>query len=131
MLKNLILVLASTQAHRLNHHHYNLVQSQGIDSGDLMSGRHWKKSWPEGFDDSTDDDSIINLGHDALGRTKKPPVQKVTYEFKLDEDILDSQRHLKKTEETREQEFGVEGYQDRGRAIINSSSDKAIKGKVL
>ena len=97
----------------------------------MMSGRHWKKSWPEGFDDSTDDDAIMNLGADALGRTKKAPIEKVKYDWKLDDDIIDSQKHLKKTEETLEHEFEVTGYQDRGRAIINSSSDKAIKGKYL
>ena len=124
------ILIASVSAHRL-HHHHSFVQSQGIDESDLLSGRHWGKSWPEGFDDSTDDDKTMNIGHDALGRTEQPPVDKVKYEWRLDDDILDSQRHLKKTEEKVEHEFGQDGYQDRGRAIINSSSDKAIKGKYL
>ena len=75
-----------------------------------MKGSHWRKSWPEGVDDATDDDSTMNIGDDALPRTKKKPVERVTYDFTLEDDILDSQKHLKKTEDNLGREFGKDGF---------------------
>ena len=131
MFKNIVLAIGFVCAHRLHHHPHSLIQQYGIDHSELMSGSHWRKSWPEGIDDSTDDGAVMNIGNDAPRRTEKAEPERVKYDFTLEDEILDSQRHLKKTEEGLGKEFGKDGYQDRGYAIINSSSDKRVKSRYL
>ena len=36
------------------------VQLEGVPKKELMKGAHWRKAWPEGVDDSTDDENVMN-----------------------------------------------------------------------
>ena len=125
------MALGLVSAHRLHHHHHhnNLVQQRGIDEEDLMAGAHWRKPWPEGIDDSTDDHKILHLPEEIPPHLREQPREK--FEWKLDEDIIDSQRHLKSTEENLGTDFGEKGYQDRGYHILNSAGANFIKSKYL
>ena len=131
-------LVASASAHRLHHHSHHThdlvgVQSQGIAGSELMDGAHWRKAWPEGIDDATGDDQIMNIGN-ALRRTESPPVKRVTYPFELEDDIKDSQRHLKEVEATGGQEFGEtdkSAYLDRGYNILNAGGPVKMKSIYL
>jgi hypothetical protein len=43
----------------------------------LWEGNHWRKPWPYGIDDATNDDTIMNLKAPA----KPEPIPHVWYEF--------------------------------------------------
>ena len=49
------------------------VQLEGVPKKELMKGSHWRKAWPEGTDDSTDDDNILNWMRKRKG--PDPPIQ--------------------------------------------------------
>ena len=91
MLKNLVvLAIVSTGANA------SLLQQKvgGIDKDDLMQNQksHWQKNWPQGdTDDGTNDEDVMNMSGKDLKKKKKDAV---TYPWKLDSDIVDSQNHL-------------------------------------
>ena len=35
------------------------VKLEGVPKKELMKGSHWRKAWPEGVDDSTNDDNVM------------------------------------------------------------------------
>ena len=45
-----------------------MVDANGINESELMSGAHWRKSWPEGVDDGSGDADVLDFG-----TTRKPP----------------------------------------------------------
>ena len=49
------------------------VQLEGVPKKELMKGSHWRKAWPEGTDDSTDDENILNWMRKRKG--PDPPIQ--------------------------------------------------------
>ena len=118
MFKNLSLSLAvialatsGADAHRHHHHLRNVNYVGGIDKDDLMQNQasHWRKNWPQGDTDNGDnDEDVLNLKGDPRKAKKKPDVY--TYPWKLDSDIVDSQKHLDDVQGTLKREFGVEGY---------------------
>ena len=133
-----LLLVAVVSGHRHHPHHthlHDLVQSQafGIDKDDLMSGAHWRKSYPEGIvDDSTDDDTILSKWTKKR-RTEKDAVKRVTYPFELDDDIKDSQRHMGEAETSVGQTFGENdknAYLDRGTNIINAGGPVKTKNPI-
>ena len=73
-LASLIILLASVQTKQLkrlifdDNGNYALVQANGINESELMSGAHWRKSWPEGVDDGSGDAEVMDFG-----TTRKPP----------------------------------------------------------
>ena len=64
----LLLAIVSGEAYAKHHSQHrsiqNLVQSssRGIDKKHLQPDRHWNLPWPQGIDDSTDDDKIMLPG---------------------------------------------------------------------
>ena len=131
---SLVVIATISGADARHHHHHRLANSNlvgGIDKDDLMQNQasHWKKSWPQGdTDNGENDEDVMNLKGDPRKAKKKPDVY--TYPWKLDSDVVDSQKHLKDTEGLLKKDFGVEGYQDRGLGILNSG-DKHIKSWYL
>ena len=73
-LASLIILLASVQTKQLrrliydDEGNYAMVDANGINESDLMSGAHWRKSWPEGVDDGSGDADVLDFG-----TTRKPP----------------------------------------------------------
>ena len=124
----LALLTESSEARHHHHHNHELVSLQGIDKKELMSGAHWRKSWPEGVDDGDDDDLVMHLK--GKGRKWKKPDPVLKYEWNLDPEVVDSAKHLEDVESAMSQKLSAEGYQDRGRAILNSG-DRAIKSPYL
>ena len=49
------------------------VQLEGVPKKELMKGSHWRKPWPEGVDDSTDDENVMNWMRKRKG--PDPPIQ--------------------------------------------------------
>ena len=49
------------------------VKLEGVPKGDLMKGSHWRKAWPEGTDDSTNDEDVLNWMRKRKG--PEPPIQ--------------------------------------------------------
>ena len=119
MFKNLSLSLVviatiSGADARHHHHHHRIANANlvgGIDKDDLMQNQksHWKKNWPQGDTDNGDnDEDVMNLAGEPRKAKKSPDVY--TYPWKLDNDIVDSQKHLDDTEGVMKKKFGVEGY---------------------
>ena len=73
-------VLGAVEARHHHHHHNNLLQTgvEGIDKKTLHPDQHWRKKWPQGLDDSTDDDKILNWM-----RTPKDPEDPIQYWDKM------------------------------------------------
>ena len=46
---------------------------EGIDKKELQDGAHWRKAWPQGIDDSNDDDKIMNWPRKP--KKPDPPIQ--------------------------------------------------------
>ena len=132
MIKNLVtlaIICVGANA-RVHQKPADSVLISGIDKDDLMQNQksHWQKNWPQGdTDDGTNDEDVMNLSGDDKKKKKKDTY---TYPWKLDDDIVDSQNHLEYVEGKLNKKFGVEGYQDRGLAIVNSG-DKEIKNWYL
>ena len=134
-----VIAMVATGADAHRHHHQKLHQRHahghslvgGIDEDDIMQNQasHWKKSWPQGdTDNGVDDENVMNLKGDPRKAKKKPDVY--TYPWKLDSDVVDSAKHLADTEKVVGKQFGQEGWQDRGLAILNSG-DRHIKSWAL
>ena len=53
----------------------SLIQEsvEGIDKKTLQPDRHWNLPWPQGIDDSTDDDKILNWMRKP--KAPEPPIQ--------------------------------------------------------
>merc|ERR1711981_1377567 len=74
------------------------VKIEGVDGGNLQSGNHWRKPWPQGIDNGDDDGDI-------LGRfNKKDPAKikeekKETYPWEYDKDVIDTGKSIEKGEE--------------------------------
>ena len=59
-----LLALASTS---------QAVKLEGVPKADMMAGPHWRKAWPEGTDDSTNDEDVLNWMRKRKG--PDPPIQ--------------------------------------------------------
>ena len=96
MIKNLVtlaIICVGADA-RIQQKPVDSVLVSGIDKDDLMQNQksHWKKNWPQGdTDDGTNDEDVMNMSGKDLKKKKKDAV---TYPWKLDSDIVDSQNHL-------------------------------------
>ena len=69
-------VLALCGAVGARHHHdHGFIQSkvQGVPKENLHPDQHWRLKWPQGIDDSTDDDKVVGW----MGEKKdpKPPIK--------------------------------------------------------
>ena len=64
------------------------------------------------------------------GRKYKDPPPVYKYEWRLDDDIVDSQRHTENVEEQLDKQMDYKSFWDRGYNILNSG-DKAIKSVYL
>ena len=64
--------------HHIKHHGFIQQQVQGIDPKTLQPDRHWNLPWPQGIDDSTDDDKILNWI-----REPEPPKPPIKYHDKM------------------------------------------------
>ena len=65
------------------HHHHRdigLVQSRvtGIDKKTMHPDQHWRLKWPQGIDDSTDDDKVVNWP-----KEKDPAKDPIKYHDKM------------------------------------------------
>ena len=73
-LASLIILLASVQTKQLrrlifdDEGNYAMVDANGINESELMSGAHWRKSWPEGVEDDGSGDADVM----DFGTTRKP-----------------------------------------------------------
>ena len=58
----LALLGAVDAKHHHRHHDVGFIQSRvmGVPKEQLHPDRHWNLPWPQGIDDSTDDDKIMN-----------------------------------------------------------------------
>ncbi len=78
----LLALVAAVEARHHHHHHHGdvLLQSQvqGIDKKTLQPDQHWRNPWPQGTDDSTDDDKILNWM-----RKPKDPEPPIRYHDKM------------------------------------------------
>ena len=76
-MKNLLLValLGAVECRHHHHHDTGFVQSMisGIPKESLHPDMHWRKPWPQGIDDSTDDDKVMNWIREP--EPKKPPIR--------------------------------------------------------
>ena len=54
------------------------VKLDGVPKKALMKGPHWRKAWPEGTDDSTNDEDVLNWM-----RTRKGPDPPIQYHNKM------------------------------------------------
>ena len=131
----LVAIAPTTSAFNLkiygNHAPSELISTTGIDEEDLMEGAHWKKNWPEGNTDPGDgDEDVLNLRAERKVRKHKVKDATVYPEVKIDQEIIDSQNNLEKTEQKLGAKFGKEAWWDRGRQILNANGD-ANKGPVL
>ena len=54
------------------------VQLEGVPKKELQKGSHWRKPWPEGIDDSTNDEDVLNWM-----RTRKGPDGPIEYHNKM------------------------------------------------
>ena len=146
----LLLMASSTVAARKHHYQFSsfhgnyaaehdaLVALQGDDKpppevpGGLSDSRyisHWRKDWPEGVTDaSQNDEDVLHLK--GKGRKYKEPKDKITYPWTLDSDIIDSQRHLEDVQGKLEHTMDERVYRDRGYAVLNRGY-KAIKSTYL
>ena len=91
MIRFALIALVSVEATKLT--------QQGVDKDDLMQNQasHWRKRWPQGdTDDGDDDDLVLNMK--GKGRKYKDPPDVYTYPWRLDDDIVDSQKHLEDTQ---------------------------------
>ena len=50
------------------------VHLEGVPKKQLQKGAHWRKPWPEGIDDSTNDEDVLNWM-----RTRKGPDPPIEY----------------------------------------------------
>ena len=119
-IKASLLLVAANAISLERHHHHNdhkgqylvSLSAMGIDEKELMEGAHWRKKWPEGNTDAGhDDDLVINLRKDDIrGRNwlDKPP--HIDYSYKLDSDVIDTQKHLEDIEADLQSKFSEEGY---------------------
>ena len=73
----IVALIGSTQAIRfidnVDEIMNNLVlDSTGVDIATMQPNDHWRKPWPQGItDDSTLDNTVLNLGADGLKKAKK------------------------------------------------------------
>ena len=56
----------------------NTLRLNGVPKEDMMAGAHWRKAWPEGIDDSTDDDNVVHWYEEA-----KPEPEPIRYHDKM------------------------------------------------
>ena len=146
------MALGSTEAIQKKHHHHMefapfhgqvaaehdmLLALQGDDKpppdqqGGLVDDRytaHWRKPWPQGIDNSVNDEDVLNLK--GKKRTAKDKPEVFTYPWTLDSDIVDSQKHLDDVQGELEHEMDKVVYQDRGYKVLNRGY-KAIKSWYL
>ena len=54
------------------------VKLEGVPKKELMKGSHWRKAWPEGVDDSTNDEDVMNWM-----RARKGPDDPIKYHDKM------------------------------------------------
>ena len=88
----------------------------------------WRNKWPQGIDNAANDEDVLNMK--GLGRKYKKPSPELKYEYKLDSDIIDSQKHTDDVEELLEKKFEKKDFRDRAYNILNYGS-KAIKSWYL
>lgn len=79
-LSALLAIGVDARHHKHHHKDHGLIQQrvQGIDTKELQPNRHWNYPWPQGTDDSTDDDKILNWI-----REPKPPKPPIKYHDKM------------------------------------------------
>jgi len=68
-------LFAGVEARHHHHRNYGLIQTklQGIDEETLQPARHWNKPWPQGIDNSEDDDKIMNWIREP--KAADPPIR--------------------------------------------------------
>ena len=88
----------------------------------------WRYPWPKGIDNADNDEDVLNM-KGRKRKYKKPPAE-IKYEWRLDDDILDSQKHTEDVEGLLDKKYEPKGYRDRAYEILNSGV-KAIKSTYL
>ena len=54
----------------------NAFKLESVPAESLMSGAHWRKSWPEGaVDDATNDEHVIGRHHHSRQKAAKPQIK--------------------------------------------------------
>ena len=98
------LVLTATQAKSLKRliedGDGHLVMVDGIDSGSLQSGAHWRKRWPEGVDHGDDDAEAAVLGSFPAPKRpqENPSAPDPTYPWSYDEEVIHTAGSIKAAE---------------------------------
>lgn len=71
----LIALIAGVEARHHLHRNYGLIQTKvrGVDKETLQPDRHWLKPWPQGIDNSEDDDKIMNWIREP--KAADPPIR--------------------------------------------------------
>ena len=86
-------------------------------SGD-PTGNHWRKPWPEGFDNGDDDGAVINA-FSLPKEEKKKDEQRVTYGWEYDHDVLTTGKSLEIAEKQRGEKLTYDSVAvKRGRDMI-------------
>ena len=65
------------------------IKIEGIDGGALMSGNNWRKRWPEGVDDGSNDEDVLDreaMRHKPVFR--KDHIKPHNFPWKYDDDVI-------------------------------------------
>ena len=101
------------------------VQLDSIPPSSLMQSNpsYWKKTWPEGITDNSDnDDVVINMFLHPKDHGKKKPV--ITYPYTLSEDVISTQASIKKGEEITKKTFENDAAHARGLDMLHTYDNK-------
>ena len=96
------------------------VQLEGIPMGAVMQNNpsHWRKAWPEGFDNSEGDDEIIDRFN--IPEKKKPDEVEITYPWTHSDDVKETQASIEKAMEITKEKFSDAAAEKRGLDMINT-----------
>ena len=110
-MKSTIALLVLATCHGLQ------LSATGFPNGN-PSNHHWRKPWPEGIDNGDDDGAVMNSFSLPVDKKAKE-VERVTYPWEYDHEIIDSGKSLDIAEKQRGEKLTYESVAiKRGRDMI-------------
>ena len=100
------------------------VQLEAIPAGSLMQNNpsHWRKTWPEGFDNSDGDADILNRF--TFPEEKKKPAGGEKYPWTHSDEVKETQASLKKAEEITKETWADAAAEKRGFDMMHTYDNK-------
>ena len=93
------------------------LTAEGFPNGDTNKN-HWRKTWPEGFDNGDDDSAVINA-FSLPAEKKNKKADRVTYGWEYDHDVITTGKSLDIAEKQRNEKLTYDSVAiKRGRDMV-------------